>query len=229
MKAPDKVANFACGYFFRPLRGLQQIHFKPERILDVGAAHGHFVHVAQTIWPDAKYTAVEANEDCRPLLQRYDAEIMIRCLAGQAGIRHYYKTKLDPVSGGNSLLRERSTAFDDSQVKIDQLNCTTLDTLLEGRQFDLIKLDTQGTEIEILSAGRAILDAAHVVILEASLIANNEGVPLMGDVIRFMADAGFLVFDFCGPREGGHFCLERRSQIDLIFVHQRHKGILGIV
>jgi hypothetical protein len=55
-----------------------------------------------------------------------------------------------------------------------------------------------------------------VVILEVSLLPYNEGAPLFGEVVAFMAKAGFAVYDFCGQhrRQSDHALF----QTDVVFV-----------
>jgi hypothetical protein len=40
--------------------------------------------------------------------------------------------------------------------------------------------------------------ASEVVILEVALIPYNRNAPLFAEVVAFMANEGFRVFDFCG-------------------------------
>jgi FkbM family methyltransferase len=72
----------------------------------------------------------------------------------------------------------------------------------EGRQIDLLKLDTQGSELDILKGAVATLEHVQVVMSEVEFNPFYEGQPLFGDVDRWMRDRGFELlalqdFNFC--------------------------------
>ena len=62
---------------------------------------------------------------------------------------------------------------------------------------NMVKLDTQGYELEVLRGASRVLASVEVVLLEVSLIPINKGAPSFAEVVRFMADRGFKLFDFC--------------------------------
>ena len=59
-----------------------------------------------------------------------------------------------------------------------------------------VKLDTQGSEIDILQGGLTTLSDAQVVEIEVSFNPMYEGCPLFGDVDRFMRSQGFVLWRF---------------------------------
>lgn len=59
---------------------------------------------------------------------------------------------------------------------------------------DMLKLDTQGTELEILRGGVKILETCCMVETEAEFISMYEGQPLFHDVMGFMLEQGFELF-----------------------------------
>lgn len=208
------------GYFRRPLEHAKRLGFAPESLLDIGAAHGHFTVLCRTIWPDIKVTAVEANKECQVFLRDINGEVYYEMLGAEENVRPFYMTKEDPVSGGNSYYRERTIWFDDQHAIIQNRQVRVLDTLLKDRKFDLMKIDTQGSELDILHGGFSVLANVKVVILEVSLFEYNSGAPLIDSVIRFMQDHSFYIFDIVGPIEGGHFLGDRKNQVDVIFAHR---------
>jgi len=83
----------------------------------------------------------------------------------------------------------------------------------------LVKLDVQGYELEVLKGSRRVLSLAEVVLLETALLTYNEGSPLFVEVVEFMADKGFVVFDFCGHARRQED--QALFQIDIVFVRER--------
>ena len=92
---------------------------------------------------------------------------------------------------GSSVLPERS----DVARTVERRRLRTLDSLLAGEPADLLKIDVQGYELQILEGAARSLTTAKAVILETSLIEINEGCPLLHEVVAYMHERGFVVFD----------------------------------
>ena len=78
------------------------------------------------------------------------------------------------------------------------VDCVPLDSALDalGRRADFIKIDTQGAEYEILvGASRALADSVFGVIAESWTVEVHQGQRLTGDILNFMHDHGFELFD----------------------------------
>lgn len=71
-----------------------------------------------------------------------------------------------------------------------------LDTVLTSRQLalpDAIKIDTQGSELDILRGAGALLREIPIVELEVEFVEQYLGQPLFADVDTFMRGAGFTL------------------------------------
>jgi FkbM family methyltransferase len=77
-----------------------------------------------------------------------------------------------------------------------QLATCELDTLDLVEQVDFIKLDTQGSELEILNGGRKILQGTLGLEIEVEFREMYSTQPLFGEVSRFLTDEGFDFIDF---------------------------------
>jgi len=78
------------------------------------------------------------------------------------------------------------------------VNCTTLDKVLEngGIDCDFLKLDTQGGEYEILQgAMQSLQDKIFGVLAETWTTEIHQSQRLAGEVLKFMSDMGFRLFD----------------------------------
>ncbi len=56
---------------------------------------------------------------------------------------------------------------------------------------DFLKLDTQGSELDILRAATTVLESAHLVEVEVAFTAIYEGQPLCHEVAAFLAERGY--------------------------------------
>ena len=108
--------------------------------------------------------------------------------------------------GVSSMLEPRYTFltyFPDSErfeVKANELiKISTLDKCLMERkeECDFIKIDTQGTELDILKGGTALLDCPIIGLeVEVEFIELYEKQPLFGDICSYLQSKGYEFFDF---------------------------------
>ena len=80
-----------------------------------------------------------------------------------------------------------------------------------------IKLDVQGAEIDVLKGATALLKKAEFLLLEISTLNYNYKAPQFTDVIIFLKDIGFVLFDICDKRRMKNEVL---YQTDMIFVKE---------
>lgn len=88
-------------------------------------------------------------------------------------------------------------------------------------QVDFMKLDTQGSELEILRGSAQMLQGCLGVELEVEFIELYEGQPLFGDVCQYLKSRGFEFYDFITEYRYGRKELNRRGQLafaDAIFL-----------
>jgi FkbM family methyltransferase len=185
---------------FEYLAGLTGKGFIPKNVLDIGANFGNFsARCKAEIWPVlTNFYLIEANEECRFNLMMTGFPIFINLLSDvDEKIIPFYKTKDVMGCTGNSTYREKTIHYTDDHVVIVNKKTITLDTLFKDKniKFDFAKLDTQGSELDILKGGRKTLSTCKYILIEVSLKYYNEGVPLKDDIIKFMKEFSFNKYD----------------------------------
>lgn len=68
---------------------------------------------------------------------------------------------------------------------------------------DFMKLNVQGGELEILSAGETVLPEVVGLLTEVAFVENYAGRPLFADVDRWLRAKGFTFFEFISPLNVG--------------------------
>ena len=201
------------------LERMRRHGFAPRVAIDIGAFEGEWTRMAVEVFPGLRVLMVEPQASKRPLLERVVAEIPgTRHEQVLLGARVQDRMRFHEIESASSVLDEHVNRHDVSTY----LPMTTLDRLTAGSDFsspDLLKLDVQGYELEVLRGAETLLRHAEVVILEVSLLGIHVGVPLFAEVVAFMAQRAFRVYDipsfFRRPFDDALF------QVDLIFVAER--------
>jgi FkbM family methyltransferase len=176
---------------------LSKIGFEPKVILDIGANVGKWSRAAHMTWPNARFIMVEANEDCRTsLLNSKLGETYIALLGRENRDNVDYFASTKKYTTGNSIYIEQSSYFDECEKR--KLPMKKLDQLAKDNDWghiDLIKMDTQGSELEIISGGENVIQQAEFVLLETQILTFNLGAPKTIDVINMMDKLKFRIFD----------------------------------
>mmetsp|Transcript_11918 Transcript_11918/g.37287 ORF Transcript_11918/g.37287 Transcript_11918/m.37287 type:complete len:174 (+) Transcript_11918:3-524(+) len=100
---------------------------------------------------------------------------------------------------GDSMRMEKTLAYSDILGKLKQAR--TLDGLLQRRRWDtfrveLVKLDVQGSELDVLRGAPKVLRDAEVVLMEVPFAGSyNKGAPGFLRHLSFMDAAGFAPWD----------------------------------
>jgi FkbM family methyltransferase len=197
----DKILNF----------------FEPKKVLDIGAHIGGFHDELRTIYPTfERYFAIEANSECEPYLKSKSLEYRIQLMGSDENVVDFYNTKETKISTGSSIFRELTHHFSDDVLIIEKKKMTTLNSIFEETEiFDLVKIDTQGSELEILKGGDKILKNSKGILLEVSVLPYNEGAPLYDEVLKFMDDYGFEPKEIIGENRYGDGTV---FQLDILFM-----------
>jgi FkbM family methyltransferase len=214
------------GDFSMFLEDVRARGFSPRFILDVGANVGDWTRMARAIFPDARFLLIEPQLETRESLDNLCAEFpnVSWVLAG-AGAR---KGQSYLNVGGDLGVSSFFPGVDEALVRAGkqrQVDVITIDELLHAHGLgvpELVKMDVQGFEIEALKGGESLFGKTDLFVLEASLYAFFETLPIVSDVVAFMHDRGYELYDIPGyfrrPLDGA------LGQIDLAFA--RHNSVL---
>jgi FkbM family methyltransferase len=192
----------------------RRLGFSVDVIYDIGARHGHWSKYLSKWLKGAKFILFEANEDCKNKLDATNFQYFIVPLYSESGLNTFYA-----INGtGDSFFKEDSDFYRD--IKPRTVLANTLDGIVALNKIPLpnfIKIDTQGSEIEILRGGIFTLSSVDFLYIEMSIIETNHGAPLISQYIEYLHDVGFTpygIYEFHNSR----FCL---CQIDMLFISER--------
>ncbi len=173
-------------------------HINPTSCLDIGAHVGMWHNHARLHWPDAYFFLIEGNAACAEQLAMTGASMRIALLSDSEKEVDFWTRKDAPTCTGSSYFRELTPFYSDENAISTKTMTRRLDDVVDGQPFQLIKLDVQGSELEVLRGGMATLNAAKAVVMELAVTPYNEGAPLMHEVMKFMTDNGFRMAEVLG-------------------------------
>ena len=211
------------------LNEVKKLGIDPVAILDIGAHSGQFYSWAKYEWPDSVIWKVESNEIHESTLKNLTSgkndEYLIAALGDEEREVTFYTRKDKPHTEGNSYYKE-ANYWDIPQLVLEsKRTLQTLDDIFtDDTKFELIKIDTQGSELDILKGGQNLVSKSSVVILEVSYVEYNLGSPLAEDVISYMKSINFDIYIEIGE----HYSNEPQwkdvtVQKDLLFYRQESK------
>lgn len=169
-------------------------YFIPKKILDIGAHVGEFNEHCCRYFKDCYILSIEGNSNCEFFLKEKNINYLIYLL-GEKNIKTTFFKNKDSLGTGHSIYKELTNHYNDENIIKEEIELETLDDVLQKHNifdtFDLIKIDTQGSEIDILKGGNKTVSNAKGIILEVSYRAYNENAPLENDVIDYMNSINF--------------------------------------
>ena len=203
------------------LNEVKELGIDPTSILDIGAHSGQFYGWAKPVWPNSVIWVVEANplheETLRNITQFTNDNYLISALGDEEREVTFYTRKDKPWTEGNSYYKELNYWDIPQLVQENTTKLQKLDNIFTGDTvFELIKIDTQGSELDILKGGKNLCKKASVIILEVSYIEYNEKSPSAGEVIKFMKDFGFEEKMSIGE----HYIDDEIVQKDIVFLNK---------
>lgn len=200
---------------------LSNIDYTPKVIYDIGAAVLHWTDEAKKIWPDSNIIAFEGLKEVDEFYKEkkvtYFTEL-VGDIDGREVQYHYHTAYL----GGNSYYRENdefSPAAKDIYTKENQQtrHLRTVDSLIKDNNLpypDFVKIDTQGSEVDILKGMTECLKHVKHLIIELQHVEYNIGANLVSTSLPFIESLGFSLVPndspnlyFCGngPDADYHF------------------------
>ena len=203
-------------------------------LVDVGAAGAPLDVGAVSALCDVH--AIEPREDA-PVTDEHRFAKLYRHNIGLAGVGGRHRLHITSEPTASSLRRpniavakryENNSTFD--VVAESEIECMTLADFAvknEIAHIDFIKLDTQGTELEILRGAQGFLDRVSIIRTEVEFVDLYEGQGLFDDIVSELSSRGFRFVDFGegqrrGPQPG------KRIWADATFVRREYWPVCAL-
>jgi len=207
------VSEEVAGNLYYHVGLLRKLGYEPDLVVDIGAYRGEWTQNVLRVFPDAHFLMVEPQDDKETTLAGFASAhpnvTYRRALVGKESLE---EVPFFQMETGSSIYEEET----DVPRTLRRYAMTTLDQLLAPFSANevFLKLDVQGAELDVLQGAPATLQRCSFVLLEASLLSYNRGAPPFSELIGYLSEMGFALFDVCDQRRKPDGTL---FQLDLIF------------
>lgn len=186
---------------------LKNVGWNPKTILDIGGYKGLWTKSVQREFPTASFSIIEPNHHA----ELNDMPVYYEVLSSEVKQVPWYSN----MTTGDSLYKENTKYYAD--IKPSYRTTTTLDILFPTQQFDFVKIDCQGAELDILRGGNHLIEQTDVILLECSFACEyNKGAPRFIDYITYLDSIGFSVLDITELHRANGVLI----QIDILFLRK---------
>ena len=190
-----------------------------ETIYDIGACVGNWSDTVKNhALSSTQFILFEANPEYNKILSQKPYKFFcgeVLTFPDQKKVKFYNGTNT-----GDSYYKE-TTRFYDNQSYIE-LPCTTLDKLITQHNLPIpnfIKLDTQGSELDILDGADSIIDKVDFILTEMPIVCYNKGAPDISMYLNYFKERDFLPFDVIETHRAENILI----QLDILFVRRQFK------
>lgn len=172
-----------------------------KNILDIGANVGAFSNLCRSIVQDSTIYMIEANPQCEPFLKNTGNKYYIAALSDENKEVTFYINANNSVCTGASYYKENGVAYiGANEIK---LNTFLLDELLSSEDivFDFVKIDVQGSELDVIRGGKEIISKSSFVLCECpytendSVLEYNSGGCNFKEIVDEMKRCGFSKYE----------------------------------
>jgi FkbM family methyltransferase len=195
---------------------LDRYGFYPATVFDVGV--GFDTHALYHAYPHAFYYLIDPTPESlchmRRIAQRLNAEILNLALGDRDGVA---VLEIRSDIQGSTLFEECGPR---EMLRKEKVPLRRFDAVIGSFERPaLCKIDVQGAEMLVLNGMGCRIKDIDAFIVETSTIATVKGGPEIYEVVQFMKDNGFVIFDIVGvrrrPLDGA------TAQLDVLFVAEQ--------
>ena len=180
-------------------------------IYDIGARHADWSTSLKPSFKNSTFYLFEANERCMPKLEESGFKFFISTLSSKTGVVEFFTND----STGDSYYKENTSFY--KEITSVKKESTTLDSLVAEKNIPFphfIKIDTQGSELDILMGASSCINHASLIFLECPLFNYNLGAPDFSAYLNFMSSKDFYPYEICEH----HYFDGVLIQIDVLFI-----------
>ncbi len=186
-----------------------------DYVYDIGAYKGEWSDFySKTSLLKSKFILFEANKAHHEILEKKNFQFFNVILSDKKKTVNFFNNN---NSTGDSYYRENT--FHHKNLKSKKILAETLDNLKNSNNLpnpDMIKIDTQGSEIDILKGAKDTLKKCKLIYIECPIAKSNDNNLNFEDYINFMKKINYIPQEICEIHHFHGFLF----QIDILFMRK---------
>lgn len=198
-------------------------HLRFNTIVDVGANRGQFSLFSRRLNPQASIIAFEPLAAARTVYERVlGADPRVRCypvaIGASDGNATMFVTARDDSSSLLPIAEAQKQIFGTTPRATESVTVRRLSQVISASDIQapgLLKIDVEGTELDVLSGADDLLSRFSAIYVECSYVALCERQALAQDIIAWLQPRGFVVR---GVFNQQHYPDVGAVQADFLFV-----------
>ncbi|MGV7234723.1 MAG: FkbM family methyltransferase [Nitrosomonadaceae bacterium] len=178
------------------IRFLTSEGYSIDQVFDVGANKGRWTAKYSQEIPGAHFVLFEANPNHKRPTNLAKHHLWFNAVLSSPDTKEvdFYSNASSSCPGtGDSYYKESTYHYNNCTPL--SLPTTTLDALVETHTLNpphLMKLDTQGSELDILNGAKNTLEHVDIIVTETPILPYNKGAPTFNDYVMLLNDHGFV-------------------------------------
>lgn len=184
-------------------------------VYDIGAFKAEWSLYFKQRYPKTEFILFEANPAHESELLRSGLTYFTAVLSDLQGRSVNFYAGAD---SGDSYYKETTTHYDTKNFL--RVETDTLDGLMNRERLskpNFVKIDTQGSELDILRGGTCVMLYADFFYVECPIIEYNRGAPKISDYLEFFRSFEFVPTDILEIHRSENILI----QVDIMFVRRR--------
>jgi FkbM family methyltransferase len=192
-----------------------QLSDKINYVYDIGAYKGEWSNFyKKTSLTNSKFILFEANNEHKNELEKKGFQYFTVVLSDKNHLVKFYNNR---NSTGDSYYKENTHHHKNLQSR--EIFAYTLDHIVKQNNLpapNLVKIDTQGSEIDILKGSLNTIKTCNLIYLECPISKFNQNQLNINDYIDYLNQIGFIPQDICEI----HFFHKFMVQVDILFIRK---------
>jgi len=186
--------------------------YQLKTVYDIGAFKGEWSATLKKYYHNVEIILFEGNPEYNEILSNSGFQFFNKVLSNPG---REYVDFYNGTNSGDSYYKETTKHYD-NQTSIKLQSCT-LDSIIKKKDLpwpNFIKIDTQGSELDILLGADLILNYVDLIYIECPIIKYNDGAPNISDYLEFFKSKNFIPVDIFEIHRSENTLL----QIDIMFI-----------
>jgi len=184
-------------------------------VYDIGANVGQWTKSLMHYFPRLDFVLFEANKTQKEHLEKLPFKFFTEVLSDKEKNVMFYAH--GEGGSGDSYFLEDTVFYNDIQPK--KIKAITLDSLVRKENLptpDFVKIDTQGSELDILKGGIRTLKGCKLIHLEVPIYEYNLSAPTIEDYIKYLKSIGYIANNVIEIHSHSNVL----TQIDIFFIRE---------